>query len=30
MPKKATVVKRKRPDKSYWIGFDLGATTMMA
>lgn len=30
MPKKTTVVKRTRPAKSYWIGFDLGATKMMA
>ncbi len=30
MAKKATKIKLKRPDKSYWIGFDLGGTKMMA
>lgn len=30
MPKNATVVKPTRPAKSYWIGFDLGGTKMMA
>lgn len=30
MPNKVKVVKPTRPDSSYWIGFDLGGTKMMA